>query len=44
MWSLQHILVYLAVAASVAYLVKKYFLKPKSKKERACGMDDCGCH
>jgi len=46
---LQHILVYLILAAAVGYLVKK-FLLPKSlfasKKSggKGCGSDDCNCH
>ncbi|WP_194532935.1 hypothetical protein [Zobellia nedashkovskayae] len=46
---LQPILVYIVLAISVGYLVKKFFL-PKTmfahKKEntKACGQDGCGCH
>jgi hypothetical protein len=46
---LQLILVYITLAISVGYVVKKFFL-PKalfaSKKSsaKACGQDDCGCH
>lgn len=41
---IQNILVYTAMALSIAFLIKKYFWeKPKAKK--ACGGDDgCGCH
>jgi len=39
--NIQHILMYLAVVAAVAFLLRKFFLKKKSKKD--CGNDDCGC-
>ncbi|MEP2279181.1 hypothetical protein [Maribacter sp.] len=46
---LQHILVYITVIISAAYLVNK-FLIPKSlwagkkNNSKACGQGDCGCH
>ena len=40
---IQNILVFIAVAFAVGFLVKKFFFKtPKSK--RTCGTDDCDCH
>lgn len=39
----QEILVYIAVLLAVAFLVKKYFYKPK-KITKSCGKDSCGCH
>jgi len=38
----QEIGVYIVVLLAVAFLVRKYIWKPKSKKN--CGNDDCGCH
>ena len=39
---MQQILVYFALAVAVGFLVKKFFLKKKFKKN--CGGDDsCGC-
>ena len=38
----QQLLVYLAVAAALAFLIRKFFWKKKSKKN--CGNDDCGCN
>ena len=40
---IQEILVYITVFLAVAYLVKKYFYKPK-KTSKSCGEDNCGCH
>jgi hypothetical protein len=39
---IQQIAVYILVAASVGFLIKKYFFK--KKKAGNCGADDCGCH
>ncbi|PHR70714.1 MAG: FeoB-associated Cys-rich membrane protein [Lutibacter sp.] len=39
----QEILVYITVLLAVAFLVKKYFYKPK-KSTKSCGKNDCGCH
>ena len=39
----QEILVYITVLLAVAFLVKKYFFKPK-KDAKSCGKGDCGCH
>ncbi len=44
MWSIQNILVYLALAGALFFLIKKYFLKKKKKKDSVCGDNDCGCH
>lgn len=44
MKDIQEIMVYLAVAAAVFFLIKKYLFKKKNKKSRACGGTDCGCH
>ncbi|MEO5776332.1 MAG: FeoB-associated Cys-rich membrane protein [Flavobacterium sp.] len=38
----QQILVYLAVAVALVFIIRKFFWKKKSKKN--CGDDDCGCH
>ncbi|MDN3678338.1 FeoB-associated Cys-rich membrane protein [Flavobacterium paronense] len=38
----QQILVYLAVAVALVFLIRRFFGKNKSKKN--CGDDDCGCH
>ncbi|HNP31816.1 MAG TPA: FeoB-associated Cys-rich membrane protein [Flavobacterium sp.] len=38
----QEILMYLALAAALAFLIRKFFWNKKSKKN--CGDDDCGCH
>ncbi|WP_370637857.1 FeoB-associated Cys-rich membrane protein [Flavobacterium wongokense] len=42
MMGTQEILVYLTVAAALAFIIRKFFWKRKSKKN--CGDDDCGCH
>ncbi|POS01931.1 attachment p12 family protein [Flavobacterium croceum DSM 17960] len=38
---MQQILVYIAVAVSVVFLIKKFFGNKKPKK--GCGTDNCGC-
>ncbi|MCX6173065.1 MAG: FeoB-associated Cys-rich membrane protein [Flavobacterium sp.] len=38
----QQIFVYLTVIVAIAFLVRKFIWKPKSKKD--CGNDDCACH
>ncbi|HPF97983.1 MAG: FeoB-associated Cys-rich membrane protein [Flavobacteriaceae bacterium] len=40
---IQNILVVLALAAAIGFLVKKFFFK-KPTSSKACGKDDCGCH
>jgi hypothetical protein len=40
--NIQQILVYITVIVAIAFLVRKFIWKPKSKKN--CGDDDCGCH
>lgn len=37
----QDILVWITFLSAIAFLVKKFFFKKKSKK--ACGETDCGC-
>jgi flagellar biogenesis protein FliO len=37
----QDILVALTFIAAIAFLIKKFFFKKKTKK--ACGQTDCGC-
>lgn len=37
----QQLLVYIAFAAAMFFLFRKFFGKKKSKKN--CGDDDCGC-
>ena len=44
MWNFQDILVYLAVAVAVFFLIRKYFFKKKKKNGSACGDANCGCH
>jgi len=39
---IQQVLVYLAFAAALAFLIRKFFGKKKTKKN--CGDDDCGCN
>jgi hypothetical protein len=39
---IQEIIAFVALAIAVAFLVRKFFWKKKSKKN--CGDDDCGCH
>ncbi|MDO6516368.1 hypothetical protein [Zobellia uliginosa] len=46
---LQPILVYIVVAISAGYLVKKFLLPKtlfsnKKGSSKACGQDGCGCH
>ncbi len=38
----QQLLVYLAFAAALIFLIRKFFGKKKAKKD--CGNDDCGCN
>jgi hypothetical protein len=42
MIGIQEILAFAALGIAVLFLVRKFFLKKKSKKN--CGNDDCGCH
>jgi len=39
---LQNIIVFIILGIALAFLIKKFFWKKKTKK--ACGTDDCGCH
>nr|WP_093455573.1 FeoB-associated Cys-rich membrane protein [Flavivirga aquatica] len=39
----QNILVFIALAFSLFFLLKKFFWK-KPKTKKACGKDGCGCH
>lgn len=39
---IQNILVLIVVAIAIWFLYDK-FLKPRSKKKKSCGNDDCGC-
>ncbi|MFD2542793.1 FeoB-associated Cys-rich membrane protein [Lacinutrix gracilariae] len=39
---IQNILAFSAVLLAVAFLIKKFFYKKKTKK--ACGTTDCGCN
>ncbi|SHN17863.1 FeoB-associated Cys-rich membrane protein [Flavobacterium xinjiangense] len=39
---IQEIIAFIALAIALAFLIRKFFLKKKSKKN--CGDDDCGCH
>jgi|GEM_PF-588471 len=46
---IQSFLVYIIVALSIGYILKKFFLPKKlftSKKntKKSCGNDNCGCH
>ncbi|WP_196891184.1 FeoB-associated Cys-rich membrane protein [Aureivirga marina] len=40
---MQKILVYIALALAIFYLVKKYILKPKKKNKDSNCSSDCGC-
>jgi hypothetical protein len=49
MWDWQIILVYIALAFALGYLVRRYIwpqvAKPgKGGKGKECGNPDCGCH
>ncbi|MGC4041035.1 MAG: FeoB-associated Cys-rich membrane protein [Flavobacterium sp.] len=37
----QELLVYIALAIALGFLIRKFFWKKKSKKD--CGNGDCGC-
>jgi hypothetical protein len=39
--NIQDILVWLTFLGAIAFLIKKFFFKKKTKK--ACGQTDCGC-
>ncbi|MFE3871385.1 FeoB-associated Cys-rich membrane protein [Flavobacterium sp. ZS1P70] len=39
---IQEIIAFIALGIALAFLIRKFFLKKKSKKN--CGDDDCGCH
>jgi hypothetical protein len=39
---IQEIIAFIALAIAVAFLIRKFFWKKKSKKN--CADDDCGCH
>ncbi|REG89216.1 FeoB-associated Cys-rich membrane protein [Winogradskyella sediminis] len=42
---IQNILVFLALAMALLFLVRKFIWTPKKKTTKACGGDDgCGCH
>ncbi|WP_417876111.1 FeoB-associated Cys-rich membrane protein [Winogradskyella sediminis] len=42
---IQNILVFLALAMALLFLVRKFIWSPKKKSTKACGGDDgCGCH
>lgn len=41
---IQNILVLVALALAIVFIVRKFFWKP-TKSKKACGGDDaCGCH
>ncbi|WP_396602746.1 FeoB-associated Cys-rich membrane protein [Algibacter sp. R77976] len=41
---IQNVLVFIAMALAMSFLIKKFFWK-KAKPKKACGGDDgCGCH
>lgn len=42
MMDLQDILAFSALALAVGYLVWKFFLRKRKKKDKGCG-PDCGC-
>ncbi|MFE3846987.1 FeoB-associated Cys-rich membrane protein [Flavobacterium sp. LB3P45] len=39
---IQEIIAFIALGIALAFLIRKFVLKKKSKKN--CGDDDCGCH
>jgi len=39
---IQSVLVFLSLLVAVGFLIKKFFLKKKRKKN--CGDDNCGCN
>ncbi|MGO1728614.1 MAG: FeoB-associated Cys-rich membrane protein [Psychroflexus halocasei] len=39
---IQEILVFIAFAIAVGFIIKKFFWKSK-KTAKSCGMSDCGC-
>ncbi|WP_156115588.1 FeoB-associated Cys-rich membrane protein [Psychroserpens sp. Hel_I_66] len=43
---IQNILVGIAIALAIWYLLNTYGILPKKKTagSKACGQDDCGCH
>ncbi len=42
---IQELLVVITFAIAVIFLVKKFGIKPKTKKDKtACNSGDCGCH
>ncbi|MDN3675492.1 FeoB-associated Cys-rich membrane protein [Flavobacterium branchiarum] len=38
----QEIIAFAILAIAIAFLIRKFFWKPKNKKN--CGDNDCGCH
>ena len=42
---IQNILVFIALALALGFMVRTYIWKPRKKTTKACGNDDgCGCH
>jgi len=41
---IQNILVFLAIALALMFLIKKFFLKKPTTKKNCGGDDGCGCH
>ena len=42
---IQNILVFSTLGLALAFLVRKFFWKPKKASAKSCGGDDgCGCH
>ncbi|SDB62773.1 hypothetical protein SAMN03097699_2763 [Flavobacteriaceae bacterium MAR_2010_188] len=42
---IQYILIFIALAFALTFLVRKFIWKPAStKSSKSCGTDDCGCH
>ncbi|MGB3605650.1 MAG: FeoB-associated Cys-rich membrane protein [Psychroserpens sp.] len=44
--TIQNILVFIALALAVWFLLRKFGVLPKKKNTNSknCGQDDCGCH
>lgn len=43
--TIQNILVFIALALALGFIVRTFIWKPKKKTTKACGStDDCGCH
>jgi hypothetical protein len=41
--TIQTILVLITASLAIAFLVKKFMLKPKKESNKGCGSSGCGC-